>query len=751
MKNILFLSFFLCVLPLCGCDDGVKVEESCGDGFVDPGEECDGDNLQEQTCASLGHYNQVGTLRCLPTCMYDLAECAGRCGDNTVDAEDGEQCDGENMNGQTCQNQGFTGGTMSCTAGCRFDTSGCESACGNGHLEPGEECDDQARENGDGCSADCLVEPGWDCNGDVPPVCTTSCGDGIAAGNEHCDGEDLRGYNCQTWNGISYYGGSLTCTQDCQIDDTSCQDSGWCGDGLVQGGGVEACDEEDFGGATCENLGFHPGTLQCLGDCQTIDTQFCGGSCGDGVAQLSYETCDGADLHFDLNGDGLPDDCTDFGYYEGGLGCDTDCQTPLLSGCSLSCGDGVISSAYGEECEAGNVGGVTCTSLGYASGTLACGDDCRFDGGCIPWVGVVAGLGHTCALSGEGAVYCWGDNSSGQLGVGTTVDSTTPVPVLGLPAGITGLTAGGRHTCAFTGTGVVRCWGANEYGQLGDGTFVQRSSPVALAGEPVMDYYLTVSAGLNHTCADTVGGVVYCWGRNHLGQLGNGSNTASATAVQVSGILMLASGVASGGDYSCVKRFVTVNNANEVLCWGDNSQGQLGNGTQTPSNVPVTVTGLSDSATQVVAGDDFACAAQAHVPNHKFSCWGYFLMDGIYVVQTSAQNVLVGATHSYAGTSGPASRFVFMSLRNLSTSSVEIQTLGDNAYHQASPANMPEIVIPTHQPSMDGFVSFAAGAEHACGIAADGTLWCWGRNNKGQLGDSNTSIVAENPLQVLFQ
>jgi len=121
------------------------------------------------------------------------------------------------------------------------------------------------------------------------------------------------------------------------------------------------------------------------------------------------------------------------------------------------------------------------------------------------------------------------------------------------------------------------------------------------------------------------------------------------------------------------------------------------------------------------------------------------------VIMPSAQSILTGSTHEYTGTSGPAARYVFMSLRNLSTSSVEIQTLGDNAYHQASPVNMPEVYLPTHQPSMDGFGSFAAGAEHACGIAADGTLWCWGRNNKGQLGDPNTSIVAENPLKVLFQ
>ncbi len=183
MKYLLLLAL---VLGLVACDTEVKKVDSCGDGFIDPGEACDGAELGGLTCGSLEYYNVTGELACLPDCSLDVTACGGRCGDNTVDAADGEQCDGENLNSATCATLNYTnGGVLACDAQCRFDASACLTTCGNGNLEPGEPCDDGALAAGDGCAADCTVEPGWECEGETVSTCAPICSPGLS----FCDGE----------------------------------------------------------------------------------------------------------------------------------------------------------------------------------------------------------------------------------------------------------------------------------------------------------------------------------------------------------------------------------------------------------------------------------------------------------------------------------------------------------------------------------------------------------------------------------
>jgi len=129
------------------------------------------------------------------------------------------------------------------------------------------------------------------------------------------------------------------------------------------------------------------------------------------------------------------------------------------------------------------------------------------------------GFYHTCGVTFDGAAYCWGDNTWGQLGDGTTTWEPSPVLVAG---GLTfaAVSAGSYHTCGVTSGGAAYCWGGNSAGELGDGTFTQRTSPVAVAGGLM---FATVSAGDSHTCGVTTGGAAYCWGDNPSGQLGNGT------------------------------------------------------------------------------------------------------------------------------------------------------------------------------------------------------------------------------------
>src|SRR5882724_7498075 len=202
---------------------------------------------------------------------------------------------------------------------------------------------------------------------------------------------------------------------------------------------------------------------------------------------------------------------------------------------------------------------------------------------------------HSCALLGDGTVWCWGRNLDGQLGNGTrapvdcspgSCGSSTPVRAGGI-TGAAAVIAGGYHTCALFGGGTVQCWGQNYEGQLGNGIVGGVSTfPVLVAG---LANVSAVSGGYRHTCALLRDGTVQCWGRNVEGQLGDGTTTSSSTPVRVGGITG-AVAVSAGVFHTCA-----LLSDGTVKCWGavgpGNDFGQLGNGATTGSSTPVTVMG----------------------------------------------------------------------------------------------------------------------------------------------------------------
>jgi alpha-tubulin suppressor-like RCC1 family protein len=221
---------------------------------------------------------------------------------------------------------------------------------------------------------------------------------------------------------------------------------------------------------------------------------------------------------------------------------------------------------------------------------------------------ISAGNAHTCAIVTGGEVRCWGFNAFGGLGDGTTTDSTTPVAVLRSGtdqstsprlAGVTALSAGGNYTCA-----IIRdpsdefvCWGGNSSGQLGDGTTTNRSFPVAVSGSTGMNGVIpvAVSAGNLHTC-DLLGtGTVRCWGYGEYGQLGLGDTTDRDTPVAVSGLVGVAM-ISSGGLHTCA-----LMDDDTVRCWGDGRSGRLGDGTTTRRTSPVSVLASGTAAASPVA------------------------------------------------------------------------------------------------------------------------------------------------------
>jgi alpha-tubulin suppressor-like RCC1 family protein len=147
---------------------------------------------------------------------------------------------------------------------------------------------------------------------------------------------------------------------------------------------------------------------------------------------------------------------------------------------------------------------------------------------------VAAGYGHTCALSSEGAVECWGANDQGQVGNATTSRQPVSAPARVLPLGndVLAIALGARHSCALTRMGAVTCWGANEWGQLGDGSTAASATPVQVNG--LSGPAVAITTGQNHTCAVLLSGDVQCWGWNYFGQLGDGLAPASGSSIPAS-------------------------------------------------------------------------------------------------------------------------------------------------------------------------------------------------------------------------
>jgi alpha-tubulin suppressor-like RCC1 family protein len=260
--------------------------------------------------------------------------------------------------------------------------------------------------------------------------------------------------------------------------------------------------------------------------------------------------------------------------------------------------------------------------------------------------------GTVCSVTSAGGAVCWGAGTKGQLGNNTKKDWNAPVAVLGLSSGVQAIGAGFEHACAATSSG-VKCWGSNEYAQLGDG-YMELSSlaPVSVLG--LSSGALVVSTAFRHTCALTGDGGVKCWGANAAGQLGNdGANNVESAPVDVLGLSSGVGSISSGDVHTCA---LTTGGA--VKCWGNNDRGQLGDGTLNQAYSPVDVVGLSSGVQVIAAGSARTCAIKQ---NGTVVCWGLgtILVQGMpqILVPTAipglsnAVAIAVGHDHACAATS----------------------------------------------------------------------------------------------------
>ena len=239
---------------------------------------------------------------------------------------------------------------------------------------------------------------------------------------------------------------------------------------------------------------------------------------------------------------------------------------------------------------------------------------------------IAAGNEHTCSLNSEGKLHCWGRGINGELGRDVFLASYTPAAVnmnnFGTES-VKQVVSGDRFTCASTVEGTAFCWGYNATGRTGVGSVAGRTQyPTKVKGFNGKKVE-SISAGDSHACAVISGGQeVYCWGRNHNGQLGNTASGYRNTASRASfGSSILSGGktiknVYAGGEFTCM-----VLNTGEIYCWGDNSKGQMGSGTATgflPSPVKVNVPFTSSGETSMYLGKDFLCALRTG----EMYCWG---------------------------------------------------------------------------------------------------------------------------------
>jgi alpha-tubulin suppressor-like RCC1 family protein len=442
--------------------------------------------------------------------------------------------------------------------------------------------------------------------------------------------------------------------------------------------------------------------------------------------------------------------------------------------CALTAGNGVL--CWGNN-RYGQLGNGTFVNSGIPA------EAARMTSGIIS---IAAGTAHTCALRAGGGVECWGINTKGQLGDSTNADSRTPVAVDGLSAGVKALTAGDRHTCVLMETGAVKCWGENASGGLGDGTSINRNAPADVSG--MTGGVTALDAGAGHTCALMENGAVECWGWNISGQLGNGTAVDSRVPVEVSGLPGPARAIAAGDQHTCA-----LLEGGSVMCWGANSSGQLGNGTRSRSSVPVAVAGLSE-AVEIAAGGAHTCALQA---DDAVKCWGDDqsgqLGDGGQENRSSpvavgglpgaVDHIAAGFSHTCAslidrrilcwgwntegqlgdGTTrsrrvpGDVLRFtggvaaVSMGWSNtcaLLAGGGGIRCWGLNGGGQLGNGGDVVSGSPVEVNGLGaGRISVTVGGAHVCALSARGGVKCWGRNDRGQLGNGNNADQ-NNPVDV---
>ena len=360
---------------------------------------------------------------------------------------------------------------------------------------------------------------------------------------------------------------------------------------------------------------------------------------------------------------------------------------------------------------------------------------------------IAAGSAHNLVIGSDGKLYVWGDNDNGQLGNGTTTQSTTPL-VVNLPAGVspTIIAAGIIHSMAIGSDGKLYTWGNNNYGELGNGTTTQSTTPVVV-NLPAGVSPTAITGGSAHSMAKGSDGKLYTWGNNNLGQLGNGTTSSTSTP----GIINLPAGVSPTTITAGTNHNMVIGSDGKLYAWGYNDCGQLGNGTLPQSNSPVAVNLPAGVFPTVIAAGTNHTLAIGN--DSKLYAWGNNnvgqLGDGTTIESTSpiVINLLAGVSPTAIAAGNDHSLAI--------GSDGKLYAWGDNSRGQLGngtnvASNTPLVV---NLPAGVSPTAIAAGDYYSIAIGNDGKLYAWGFNQIGQLGNgnytsSNSPVVVNLPAGV---
>ncbi len=497
-----------------------------------------------------------------------------------------------------------------------------------------------------------------------------------------------------------------------QSSDVVSQLENWattCGNDALDG--FEECDGSDLNGQNCVGLGYDSGVLACGTEYCTFDVSGCAGgsaTCGNGVLDVD-EQCD---LTAEIP---VPETttCESLGLGIGTLSC-TDACAIDSTGCQSQqqgpvCGNNI--KEEGEQCDGSDTAGTSCVSLGLGIGSVGCTPSCTMDSSsCNQIVDMVSGMQHTCVLLENGEVYCWGANPYGQLGDGNIQSRAKPVKAQ--ISGATQIVAGDGYTCALTGSGMY-CWGANSNGQLGNGGTPATSSVPVLVDQSVMGMPSSIYAGASDTCAIS-GNKLYCWGANSFGLFGTGT-IGKQTRPTLSN-LQNPQKVAIGYYHACA---INSSPGYNVYCSGYNNDGELGQWNNVVSYIYLLTKNPYVSNANSVAASYY----QSFAIDGAGKVWYWGKLG-------SQPPSLPGGVTALAIDSGVDETCVIGSDSKLYCGGQNQNGEVTGSTMMASPSRV------------------SVGGSHVCAINATG-VYCWGQGIYSQLGDG-LSINQPAPVRVDF-
>ena len=356
------------------------------------------------------------------------------------------------------------------------------------------------------------------------------------------------------------------------------------------------------------------------------------------------------------------------------------------------------------------------------------------------------GTSHTCAILDDDSLKCWGNNISGKLGDGTITNRHSPTPVdLGTGRTAKAISLGTSHTCAILDDDSLRCWGNNTYGQMGAGTTTRGHPPTAVdlgVGRTAK----AVNPGEWRTCAILDDDSLVCWGFNNKGQLGDGTTTNRHAPTLVNlGAGRSARAIRFGGTTNANAHTCAILDDDSLVCWGSNNTGQLGDGTTTDRHEPTAVDlGASRTAQVLHVGKSHNCAI---LDDNSLKCWGANgngqLGDGTTTDRNAPTAVNLGdGRTAQAVQLGKSHTCAILDDNSL-------KCWGANAKGQLGDGTTTDRHTPTAVDLGDSRTAKAVilGDNRTCAILDDDSLKCWGDNGSGRLGDG-TSTDRNEPTAV---